>query len=314
MEAALLVAVCLLTCLAALVALPPQGEPAGPRRALRARRALSRSTFAVLERLARTRLVEGVLATRVGESLARELASRAKVPAHLMNEQVAAAALVVILALASVGAGLVFASAAAGVVASVALFVTAVARDAAHRQRSRREAAAAMPGIYRTLSVAMGSGQTLAQAVEYVGSHERGTAAGAFARTSLRLRCGMGTEEAVERLAAELDAPRTGLLATALVVSHRTGSPLRDLLLRSARLVERQGEFERLLAVKTAQVRLSVRIVCLLPVVMVGLLTLISPDFQRGLLTVPGLACVALALLLDGLALLIIRRLVRGVL
>jgi tight adherence protein B len=47
---------------------------------------------------------------------------------------------------------------------------------------------------------------------------------------------------------------------------------------------------------------------------MVGLLTLISPDFQRGLLTAPGLACVALALLLDGLALLIIRRLVRGVL
>lgn len=314
MEAALLVTVCLLVSLATLVALPSQGELAGPRRMLRARRTLSRVAFAVLERLAQTHLVEGILATRVGANLARELASRAKVLAHRMSEQVAAATLVAILALTSAGAGLVFASAAAGVVVAATLVATAIARDAAHGQRSHRETAAAMPGIYRTLSVAMGSGQTLAQAVEYVGSHERGIAAGAFARTSLRLRCGMGAEEAVERLAAELDAPGTGLLATALVVSHRTGSPLRDLLLRSARLVERQGEFERLLAVKTAQVRLSVKIVCLLPVVMVALLTLISPDFQRGLLTSSGLACVALALLLDVLALLIIRRLVRGVL
>ena len=47
--------------------------------------------------------------------------------------------------------------------------------------------------------------------------------------------------------------------------SHRTGSPLRDLLARSAALVERQGEFERELEVKTAQVRLSARIVCSLP-------------------------------------------------
>ena len=80
-----------------------------------------------------------------------------------------------------------------------------------------------------------------------------------FGRLSLRLRCGLGTEEALGLLAGELEAPGVELLATALVVSHRTGSPLRELLTRSARLVERQGEFQRLLAVKTAQVRLSVR-------------------------------------------------------
>ena len=60
--------------------------------------------------------------------------------------------------------------------------------------------------------------------------------------------------------------------------------------------------------------RLSVRIVCLLPVVMVGLLALISPDFQRGLLTPSGVGCVLVALLLDGAALALIRRFMRGVL
>ena len=176
------------------------------------------------------------------------------------------------------------------------------------------EIASEMPSVYRTLSLAMGSGQTLAQAVEYVGAHERGPAAAVFSRMSLRLRCGVGTEEAVSGLSRELGVAGADLLATALVVSHRTGSPLKDLLMRSARLAERQGEFERLLRVKTAQVRLSVRIVCLLPAVMVGVLTLISPDFQQGLLTPSGIACLAMAALLDALALLIIRRLVAGVL
>ena len=82
--------------------------------------------------------------------------------------------------------------------------------------------------------------------------------------------------------------PGIGLLVTALVIAQRTGSPLRGLFQSSAQLVERQGEYERMLAVKTAQVRLSVRIVCLLPVLLVCVLSLISPDFQHGLATVPG--------------------------
>jgi len=171
-----------------------------------------------------------------------------------------------------------------------------------------------MPSIFRTLSIAMGSGQTLAQAIDYVGSHGEGPAGEGFARASLRLRCGASADEALDALSCELDAPGVGLLATALVISHRTGSPLRGLFLRSARLVERQGEFERLLSVKTAQARLSVRIVCSLPVAMVALLSMISPDFQAGLATPVGVASVVIALSLDGIALAIVRSLLKGVL
>lgn len=182
-------------------------------------------------------------------------------------------------------------------------------REAAAR-RTREE----MPAVFRTLAVAMGAGMTLVQAAEYAGAHVGGRAGEALARLSLRLRCGEATERALEALAGELSAPGVGLLATALVISHRTGSPLRGLFQRSAVLVERQGEFERLLAVKTAQVRLSVRVVCLLPAVMVGLLAVISPDFQAGLGTFAGAACVCAAAVLDALAVAIIRRLVAGVL
>ena len=279
----------------------------GGRVAFLASRRLSR----IMRRLAGTRVVACVLATGVGARMVREARSWPHLAALGRDE--AAAALLAGLALAACVSGVLFLTPLAGLVVGGALCALVVARDEARQRGKRREVLAEMPGVYRTLAVAMSSGQTLAQAVEYVGVHERGPAADVFARMSLRLRCGVATEDAVSSLAEELDVPGARLLATALVISHRTGSPLRDLLLRSARIAERQGEFERMLVVKTAQVRLSVRIVCLLPVVMVGLLTLMSPDFQQGLLTPSGVGCVCAAMMLDALALFLIRRMMAGV-
>lgn len=187
-------------------------------------------------------------------------------------------------------------------------------RTSRRRDVRAREVAAAMPAAFRALSVSMGAGMTLVQAADHAAGHVEGAVGQAFGRLALRLRCGMATEPALGLLEQELGAPGAELLSSALAVSHRTGSPLKDLLLRSARIVERQGEFRRLLAVKTAQVRLSVRVVCLLPAVMVLLLATISPDFQAGLASPAGIACVLIAAALDATAVAIIRRIVGRVL
>ncbi len=198
----------------------------------------------------------------------------------------------------------------------VGMLAVAVGVELWHSSRVRaRERALIdeMPQVFRTLAMALGSGETLTQAIEYVGVHERGYAGEAFVRVALRLRCGASTEDAMAQLSSELDAPGVGLLVTALAIAQRTGSPLRSLFQSSARLVERQGEYERLLAVKTAQVRLSVRIVCLLPLVLVCLLSLISVDYQNGLSTPAGTVSLLVAAGMDGCALVLIRRLMRGV-
>lgn len=250
----------------------------------------------------------------VASRLSSRLVGRAQGIGREMDHAQALGILVAAPVCAAVLAGVLFASVAAAACGFVAVVALALAWDASERRRLAKEASAQMPGVYRALASALGSGQTLAQAIEYVGEHEREPCARAFRSMGLRLRCGSSTQEASARLAVDLGVPGADLLATALVISHKTGSPLRGLLQRSARLVERQGEFERMLAVKTAQVRLSVKIVCLMPVVMIGLLSLVSPDFQEGLLTPVGVGSVALACVLDGTALLIIRRMVRGVL
>lgn len=211
--------------------------------------------------------------------------------------------------------GLVVSQSPIGAVGLACGYAVGILSWGASAQRKReRELSDEMPGVFRTLAVALGSGQTLAQAISYVGSHEKGPAAHGFAMASLRLRCGESAESVLEQLARELDAPGMGLLVTALTISQRTGSPLKDLFQHSARLVEREQGLGRELAVKTAQVRLSARVVCLLPLLMVVLLSLISPDFQEGVTTPLGMCCLGIALAMDVVAILIMRRLMKGVL
>lgn len=202
-----------------------------------------------------------------------------------------------------------------GGMVALAMLVAGMAWHMSAAERKRRlDIAREMPAVFRTLATALASGQTLVQALDYVGLHEDGHAAEAFARASLRLRCGMSADQALLSLREELDAPGVGLMACALIISQRTGSPLRDLFRRSAALAERQGDLERMLSVRTAQVRLSVRVVCGLPPLMVCLLATISPDYRQGLASAAGIACLGLAIALDGIALLCIRKIMRGVL
>lgn len=220
-----------------------------------------------------------------------------------------------IIVCASIPGGIFLAGSWLGAVVGVGACAVGIGTYAARTRRARARALfSEMPVVFRSLAVSLGSGLTLSQAIAYVGSREESIAAPAFAHCSLKLICGEPYEEALQDLSHELDTPGIGLLSSALAISHQTGSPLQSLFMRSARLVERAGELERLLAVKTAQVRLSVRIVCLLPIVLVGLLLVISPDFQRGVTTPAGLISLCLAGCMDAVAVLIVRQLSRGIL
>jgi tight adherence protein B len=200
---------------------------------------------------------------------------------------------------------------------AVGLLAGAVAVPAwgATQVRRREETLARqVPDTFRSLAGALGSGRTLSQAISFVGSQGSGPLAREFSRASLAVSCGVPATAAVEEIAQRTQAPGVALMVCALVVSARTGAPLQGLFARSARLVEARFELERELKAKTAQVRLSSRIVSTLPICLVAALALLSPDFREGLATPVGAGCVCVAAVLDLVALLIIRRLMRSVL
>lgn len=226
-----------------------------------------------------------------------------------------ACALVVASVAASGLVGLVVALSPLGLVAGAGLGCVALTAWRGSRVRGRRrELARQVPDAFRSLAGALAAGRTLPQAISYVGSMGDGPLNREFARASLLVSCGTPAADAVEQISERADAPGVELMVCALTVSARTGAPLQGLFLRSAQLVERRFALERELEAKTAQVRLSAKIVSGLPVCLVFLLVLASPDFRAGLATPVGMGCVLVAAVLDVLALAIIARLMRGVL
>ena len=246
--------------------------------------------------------------------VAEELARSARL-APLGVDRELASALVALWLVACGCTGALVALSVTGLVAGVAVgTVASLAWCSAREAARRRELARQVPDVFRSLAGALGAGRTLTQAISYVGSLGDGPLNREFARASLMVSCGTGATEAVGRVAKVTDAPGVELMVCALSVSARTGAPLQGLFLRSARLAERRFELERELTAKTAQVRLSARIVSALPVLLVAALVLVSPDYRAGVATPVGLGCVLVAALLDVVALSIIRRLMRSVL
>lgn len=170
-----------------------------------------------------------------------------------------------------------------------------------------------VPSIYRSLASALASGRTLSQSISYVASAGSTPLEREFSRASLRILCGTSAVQALQELPERLDVPGINLMVSALSISARTGAPLQGLFLKAARLVERRFELERELMAKTAQVRLSVRLVSALPAVMVFLLALLSPDYREGITSAAGSVCLGVAIVLDITALFIIKRLMKGV-
>lgn len=289
-----------------LVGVRGRGEHSSVWRVARVLRLLHR----LLGRVARTQLVHWLLTFPSWQEASDEAAAVLGRKGIAIEREEGCAALLIVAALL-----VAVLHSPLGLIGVVAALVGGIPAWYEGRCRTRvKELSREMPEVFRTLALALGSGQTFAQAIGYVGAHAQGPAGKAFSHCSLRLGCGATVEEAIGALREELDTPGVGLLSTALVVSQRTGSPLKGLFGYAAELLEGRSESERLLAVKTAQVRLSVRIVTLMPPVLVGALALLSTDFRAGLTTMPGMVSLGLATAMDVCAILIVRRLLAGVL
>lgn len=185
------------------------------------------------------------------------------------------------------------------------LVAPVVALDALGAQRARRTARnleEAMPEAFGALAISLGSGHSLAQAMQFVGAHAREPVRSEFTRVSFSITCGIPAAEALDTMLERLAAPGLELVALALKVSQRTGAPLGELLAEASELVGKRIELKRLLDVKTAQARMSARMVAAMPVGMSVLLALLSEDYRRGMLQPAGAAFLILALALNALA------------
>lgn len=259
-------------------------------------------------------LAVGAVPAGAAESAASELRSL-HVPLIGSLDDLSAAAAVGLVAVAECASGLLLAVL-AGTLPGFAIGlilppVVLALRIGARVHAERKRIEEAMPEAFGALAISLGSGLSLAQAMRYVGSHAEEPVRSEFMRVAFSITCGIPAAKALDAMIGRLRAPGLELVTLALGVSQRTGAPLKGLLSDAARLVGDRVDLARRLDVKTSQARMSARLVAGMPIAMIGFLSLLSSDFQKGMVTVPGALSIAFALGMNAVAWLVIRRIMR---
>ncbi len=206
-------------------------------------------------------------------------------------------------------AGLLITRSAAGAVMGFVVVVTLLAlRGRGEEAIQLRRMREALPDLTRSLGMSIGAGAPLERALGEIAHRAPGRLASGLERASIEMSYGVMQHEALGRLVSDHPELDLELLAVSLEVSKETGSPLDGILRHVARILSTKLELEGTLQVKTAQSRLSAMIVGALPIVMFGILMLLSEDYRTGVATGRGVMALMAALALETLALLMMAR------
>ena len=292
------------------------------QRAIRRRKTAARATSAAGESRVHAFLRAGVpplmplsrrvlripMTRRTMDALRDELARRG---AMLPAEVLVCWTLVIVMAL-SVLASLASGSMTCGL--AVACALVAGVSAAAHARIEKREEAMReeVPEALRTMGACFKSGFSLVQTLRQVSINSPGDLGAMFAVAAQRLEMGSSPREALAALENAKGVPELGFVAVALDVQHVGGGSVTPVLEAARESVEGELELARSLRVQTAQAKLSARVVTVMPFVLVALFSLLSPGFLQPFFgSVAGLGMLALALAMQVVGVLFIRRMLR---
>ena len=179
-----------------------------------------------------------------------------------------------------------------------------------YRHRKRVEALEqGMPEVLRLLCTALESGSSLVMALRYAADNCSEPLAGELKRTVWDLEAGQGFDEALEKLRQRTGGSEFAYLAVAMEIQHQSGGSLTDTLESVAGLLQQTAELKDDLRTKTAQGRLSSRIVTIMPFALLAILSVFSPGYLTGFLSSPlGVCLFVLALLFEAAGIVLVRR------
>ena len=183
---------------------------------------------------------------------------------------------------------------------------------AAHQARERQleEMRESVPDTLHAMSACFHAGYSLLQAFTHLAEETHGPLGLLFEKAAGDLQTGRTATEALERLREHAALPELAFVTAALEIQHQTGGSMQKILDSACESVEGELALQRSLRVQTAQARLSMRVVTVMPFVLIAVFSLISPGFLTPFFSsVLGLAifCVAMGMQLAGV--LIVRRL-----
>lgn len=179
-----------------------------------------------------------------------------------------------------------------------------------NRQRQRRNALDAVLGDTIVLmSNGIKAGYSVQQALASVAEGGRPPLSTEIGRLVRETALGIDLEEALQHVNKRLDSKDFDLLVTAILIHRTVGGNLAEVLDKIAQTIRERVRIAGEVRVLTAQARASGYIILALPFAVAGILSIISPSFERPLFTnFLGIVMIALGLISMSIGYAIIRR------
>lgn len=183
---------------------------------------------------------------------------------------------------------------------------------AAHQSRERHveEIRESVPDMLHAMSACFHVGYSLLQTFRHLASEIRGSLGTLFEKAASDLETGRTATETLQRMRENSDLPELSFVTAALEIQHQTGGSMQKIIDSACESIEGELALRRSLRVQTAQARLSMRVVTIMPFVLIAVFSLVSPGFLAPFFSSPlgaAVFCVAMGMQLAGV--LIVRRL-----
>lgn len=195
------------------------------------------------------------------------------------------------------------------VVIATPLVARAVLRVRAARRRHAFDEQLA--DVLQLITSALRSGYALPQALDAVARQAAEPARSEFARVMFETRVGRDLGESLGASVERMRSEPFGWVVSAIEINREVGGELAQVLTTVADTIRERQQLQRQVQTLTAEGRMSAYVLTALPIVVVGALALINPDYFEPMKSSPGPAIVAGALILMAIGWIWMQRLIK---
>lgn len=146
------------------------------------------------------------------------------------------------------------------------------------QSRREKEFQDSFPVALNMMSSAVSSGESLTQAIAYVGSALEGRVAQEFSLMAKRLQLGEAPENVFQKACARLPYPMFYFFVITLQANIERGGQLRDIIQRLNKMMFNIRAVDKKKTALTAEARTSAKIVASVPFLFLILMRIFSPD------------------------------------
>lgn len=166
-----------------------------------------------------------------------------------------------------------------------------------------------LPEVLRLLCTALESGSSLVMGLRYAANNCNEPLSGELKRTVWDLEAGQSFDEAIRGLRNRTNGAEFAYLSVAMEIQHTSGGSLTEILKSVSLMLKQSAELKDELRTKTAQGRLSSRIVAGMPFALLAIFTIFSPGYLMGFFSSAfGILIFVFALLLEAIGILLVIR------